>query len=89
MELLSWFTLASVTGWLASLVVGTNARIGTMTNTVTGIFGASVGGWFVAPMIPGQPIDRLDVDMASLLISFVCAVATIAAVNILQGIRPR
>ena len=44
MELLAFLVLRGVAGWLASLIMGTDAQQGIFLNIVVGIVGAFVGG---------------------------------------------
>lgn len=45
MSLLLWIIFGGVAGWIASLVMGTDAQQGIILNIVVGIIGASLGGW--------------------------------------------
>jgi uncharacterized membrane protein YeaQ/YmgE (transglycosylase-associated protein family) len=45
MNLCTWLVLGGLAGWLASIIKGTNARMGLLANIVTGIVGALLGGW--------------------------------------------
>ena len=42
--ILIWLLVGGIVGWLASIVVGTNARQGLLGNIVVGILGAFIGG---------------------------------------------
>lgn len=44
MSILVWIIFGAIAGWIASLIVGTNARQGAVANIVVGILGAVVGG---------------------------------------------
>lgn len=44
MELLAFLVLGGIAGWLASLIMGTDARQGIFLNVVVGVIGAFVGG---------------------------------------------
>ena len=44
MELVLWIILGLAAGWLASVIMGTNARQGLFLDIVLGIGGALVGG---------------------------------------------
>lgn len=44
MNILLWIILGALAGWLASVVMGTNARQGMFLDVVMGIVGAVVGG---------------------------------------------
>jgi uncharacterized membrane protein YeaQ/YmgE (transglycosylase-associated protein family) len=53
MNFLIWIVFGALAGWLASIIMGTDAEQGAMGNIVVGIIGAFLGG-FVMNMI-GQP----------------------------------
>ena len=50
MNLLLQLIVGGVVGWLASIVMKTNAQMGMIANVVVGIVGAGIGGW-LAPML--------------------------------------
>jgi uncharacterized membrane protein YeaQ/YmgE (transglycosylase-associated protein family) len=50
MNLLLMLIVGGVVGWLASIVMKTNAQMGMIANIVVGIVGAGIGGW-LAPML--------------------------------------
>ena len=45
MRLIIWLIVGGVIGWLASIVMKTNAQMGCIANVVVGIVGAAIGGW--------------------------------------------
>lgn len=53
MNLLIWLVMGALAGWIASIVMGTDERQGSLGNIVVGIIGAFIGG-FVMNML-GQP----------------------------------
>lgn len=48
MGLFLWIIFGSLVGWLASLIMPTEARQGILLNVVVGIIGAVVGGWLMS-----------------------------------------
>lgn len=44
MNFLVWIVFGALAGWVASLVIGTDARQGWLINIIVGIIGAFVGG---------------------------------------------
>ena len=50
MSLLGMLIVGGIVGWLASIVMKTNAQMGMIANIVVGIVGAGIGGW-LAPML--------------------------------------
>ena len=49
MNLIIWLVVGGVIGWLASLIMKTDAQQGLVLNVVVGIVGALLGGWSVPP----------------------------------------
>ncbi len=45
MGILLWILFGALAGWIASLVMGTDARQGTILNIAVGVVGALVGGF--------------------------------------------
>ena len=45
MAILSWLIVGLIAGWLASVVMGTNAQQGVLMDIALGIVGALVGGF--------------------------------------------
>lgn len=48
MSLLLWLVFGALAGWLASLVMGVNRRVGLLGNLLLGIAGAAVGGFLAS-----------------------------------------
>lgn len=77
MGLCSMVVLGGVAGWLASIVAGTNARMGLVANVLVGVLGSTVGG-FVFRFFGGAGVTGFNVY--SLLVSVVgaCLVLLVA-----------
>jgi uncharacterized membrane protein YeaQ/YmgE (transglycosylase-associated protein family) len=45
MDVIIWLVIGGVIGWLASIVMKTNAQMGMIANVLVGIVGAALGGW--------------------------------------------
>jgi len=59
MGLCSWIILGGLAGWVASMIAGTNARMGLVANVVVGIIGAVVGG-FVMHFLGGAGVTGFN-----------------------------
>jgi uncharacterized membrane protein YeaQ/YmgE (transglycosylase-associated protein family) len=46
--LLIWLVVGGLIGWLASIIMKTNAQMGLLANVVIGIVGAVLGGWLAS-----------------------------------------
>ena len=44
-DIIAWIIMGALVGWIASMIVGTNAKQGGLANIVVGIIGAFVGGF--------------------------------------------
>lgn len=85
MSIIGWVIIGAVAGWLASLIMGTNARQGCLLNIVLGIIGAFVGG-FVWGFISGDDFVA-EFSIGTLLIATLGAIIILAIYRALSG-RP-
>ncbi len=84
MNFIAWLVVGGVLGWLASIVMKTNAQQGIFLNIIVGIVGAFIAGFVVAPLIGTGTINANDFSMASLVVSFLGAVILLAIVNLFR-----
>lgn len=47
MDLLLWIVFGAIVGWIASMIVGTDAQQGMLGNIIVGIVGAVLGGFIM------------------------------------------
>jgi uncharacterized membrane protein YeaQ/YmgE (transglycosylase-associated protein family) len=50
MDVVIWLVIGGVIGWLASIVMKTNAQMGIIANVIVGIIGAALGGWLAGAL---------------------------------------
>ncbi len=74
MGILSWIIIGGVAGWLASLIMKTDASQGLLLNVVVGIVGAFVGG-FVFSLFGSTGMTGFNIY--SLLVATIGAVVVI------------
>jgi uncharacterized membrane protein YeaQ/YmgE (transglycosylase-associated protein family) len=84
-----WLILGGLIGWLASVVMRTNAQQGIFLNIVVGIIGAMVGGFLVSPILGAGTINQNDFSIAALVVSFIGSVILLAVVNLVRRGRVR
>lgn len=89
MNYILWIIVGGIIGWLASIVMRTNARQGMLLNIIVGIVGSLIAGWFLSPLFGISTINQGDFSLPSLLISFVGAVILLAIVNFFRRGRTR
>ncbi len=82
MNLLIWIIVGGVIGWLASLLMKTDAQQGVLLNVVVGIIGALLGGWLISPFVGVGTINQNDFSLAALGVSFLGAVILLALVKL-------
>jgi uncharacterized membrane protein YeaQ/YmgE (transglycosylase-associated protein family) len=87
MTFLAWIIIGGILGWLASIVMGTNARQGIFLNIIVGIVGAFLGGLILAPLFGTGTINQSDFSIGSLFVSFLGAVILLAIVNFFRRRR--
>lgn len=89
MNFIIWIVVGGILGWLASMVMKTDAEQGMILNVVVGIVGAFLGGWLLAPLFGTGTINADDFSITSLLVSFLGAVILLAIVNLLRRGKAR
>ena len=50
MNIIIWIIFGALVGWIASMVMKTNAEQGALLNIVVGIIGSVMGGWLMGVM---------------------------------------
>ena len=87
MNLIIWLLVGGIIGWLASIVMKTNAQQGIILNVTVGIVGALLGGWLISPLVGVGTINQDNFSFPSLLVSFVGAAVLLAIVNLVRRRR--
>ena len=84
MNIIILLIVGGIIGWLASLIMRTDAQQGIFLNIVVGIVGALLAGFLVTPLIGGAPITSGAINVQSILVSLVGAVILLAIVNLFR-----
>lgn len=84
MNIVLWIVLGGVAGWIASMIMKTNAGMGAIANIVVGIVGALIGG-FVMNFFGGS--DVTGFNLYSLLVAVLGAVILLAIIGFIQRAR--
>lgn len=80
-----WLLFGALVGWLASIVMRTDAQQGALMNIIVGIVGAFLGGFLFSFLgIGGSNINNSDFSLGALLVSFVGAVILLGIVNMFR-----
>jgi uncharacterized membrane protein YeaQ/YmgE (transglycosylase-associated protein family) len=89
MNLIIWLIVGGLVGWVASMIMKTNAQQGVILNIVVGIVGAMIGGWVLSPMFGIGTINQNNFSLPALLVSLLGAVILLAIVNLVRRGRVR
>ena len=84
MTLILIIIVGGIIGWLASMVMKTDAQQGILLNIVVGIVGALLGGFLLAPLLGGGSITSGSFSLPNLLISLLGAIILLAIVNLVR-----
>jgi uncharacterized membrane protein YeaQ/YmgE (transglycosylase-associated protein family) len=84
-----WLIVGGIIGWLASIVMKTDAQQGTIMNVVVGIVGAFLGGLLLSPLFGTGTINQGNFSLPGLLVSLLGAVILLAIVNLFRRGRVR
>jgi uncharacterized membrane protein YeaQ/YmgE (transglycosylase-associated protein family) len=79
-NLILWLLFGALVGWLASIVMRTDAQQGALLNIVVGIIGAMIGGF----LLGGPTINSNTFNLTALVVSFIGAVVLLAIVNLVR-----
>ena len=79
-----WLVVGGVIGWIASLIMKTDAKQGLFLNIVVGIVGARLGGWLLAPLFGTSTINQDNFSLPGLLVSLLGAIILLAIVNLVR-----
>lgn len=80
MGLILWLIVGGVIGWIASMIMRTDAQQGIFLNIIVGIVGAFIGGL----IINGGSINNTGLTIQSFLVSLLGAVILLAIVNLVR-----
>jgi uncharacterized membrane protein YeaQ/YmgE (transglycosylase-associated protein family) len=84
MNFIIWLIVGGIIGWIASMIMHTNAQQGIVLNVVVGIIGALLAGWLITPLIGGSTINQGNFSLGGLLISLLGAIVLLAIVNLFR-----
>ena len=89
MNFIIWLIIGGVIGWIASMIMRTDAQQGMILNVVVGIVGSFLGGLLVGPLLGAGTINQNDFSIMGLLASLIGAIILLAIVNLVRRGRVR
>ena len=81
MGLLGLIVVGALAGWIASMIVGKNHKMGLLANIVVGVIGAFIGG-FIVNLIGGDGITGFN--LWSILVATGGAVVLLTLINLVR-----
>jgi uncharacterized membrane protein YeaQ/YmgE (transglycosylase-associated protein family) len=84
MNFILWIIIGGILGWIASIIMRTNAQQGLFLNIVVGIIGALVAGFVLTPLFGIGTINQNNFSLPALLVSLLGAIILLAMVNLFR-----
>src|SRR6185436_4340336 len=90
MNLIIWLVVGGLIGWVASMIMKTDAQQGLLLNVIVGIVGALLGGWLLSPLVGAGTVNQGDFSLMGLLVSLGGAIILLFVVNLIRrGTAPK
>ena len=86
-NLIVWLVVGGLIGWVASMIMKTDAQQGIFLNIIVGIVGAALAGFVISPLVGIPSINQDTFSFASVLVSLVGAIILLAIVNLVRRRR--
>ena len=84
MNFIVWLVVGGLIGWVASMVMKTDAQQGVILNIVVGIVGAFLCGWLISPLVGVPSINQNAFSVGAMAVSLVGAIILLAIVNLMR-----
>ena len=84
MNIIIWLAIGGLVGWIASMVMRTDAQQGVLLNVVVGIVGAVIAGWFISPLVGVPTINQDALSIGAIVVSLIGTIILLAVVNLFR-----
>ena len=84
MGLIIWLIIGGIVGWLASIIMRTDAQQGLLLNIIVGIIGELIGGWLFSGLLGEGTLNQNPLDLGSILVSLLGAIVLLGIVNLFR-----
>jgi uncharacterized membrane protein YeaQ/YmgE (transglycosylase-associated protein family) len=78
-----WLIVGGIVGWIASMIMRTDAQQGVILNVVVGIVGAAIAGWLISPLVGVASINT-GFSIGSFIVSLLGAIVLLGIVNLFR-----
>ncbi len=82
MGIIAWIILGALAGWIASMIMSTDAEQGGLANIIVGIIGAFIGGWIMNMF---GKVGVTGFDIRSILVAILGACVALGIYRALGG----
>lgn len=79
-----WLIVGGLIGWVASMLMRTDAQQGPLLNIIVGIVGAFLAGFVLTPLLGGSTINQGDFSLTGLLMSLLGSIVLLAIINLFR-----
>lgn len=83
MDFIIWIIVGALAGWIASMIMKTDAQMGALANIVVGIIGAFIGGWVIS--LFGTAPAAGEFNLPSILTAILGACILLAILKMVRG----
>ncbi|MBA3946971.1 MAG: GlsB/YeaQ/YmgE family stress response membrane protein [Herpetosiphonaceae bacterium] len=81
MGIIAWLIFGGLAGWIASIIMGTNAQQGLLMNIIVGIIGAFIGGFLANALGLRNSAGGFGFNLGSFIVAVIGAVVLLAILN--------
>lgn len=83
-NIIIWLVMGGVVGWIASMIMRTDAQQGVFLNVVVGVVGAVLAGWIISPLVGVPTLNQDAFSLGAVIVSLIGAVILLAVVNLVR-----
>ncbi|OYX43786.1 hypothetical protein B7Y94_01040 [Candidatus Saccharibacteria bacterium 32-49-12] len=83
MNIIIWILVGALAGWIASMIMKTDAQMGALANIIVGVIGALLGGWLLG--LFGVQVADGELSIPSILSAILGAVVLIGILKLVRG----
>jgi len=88
-NIIIWLIVGGLVGWVASLIMKTDAQQGIVLNIVVGIIGAALAGWLISPLVGIPSVTQGGFSVGAFLVSLLGSIILLGIVNLVRRGTPR
>jgi len=88
-NIIIWLVVGGLVGWIASMIMRTDAQQGVLLNVVVGVVGAAIAGWLISPLVGIPSINQDAFSIGAFIVSLLGAIVLLGIVNLFRRGTPR